>query len=86
VVLAAANHDSAANPHPERFDVARVDRRTFTFGDAIHACPGEQLAITIAEAGVARILARGVPLGGLREATRYRPSGATRVPLFGSAG
>jgi hypothetical protein len=27
-----------------------------------------------------------VPLGGLREATRYRPSGATRVPLFGSAG
>ena len=33
VVLAAANHDAAANPHPERFDVARVDRRTFTFGD-----------------------------------------------------
>jgi cytochrome P450 len=63
-----------------------VDRRTFTFGDAIHACPGEQLAIAIAEAGVAQLLARGVPLGALREATRYRPSGATRVPLFGSAG
>ena len=86
VVLAAANHDPAANPYPERFDMARVHRRTFTFGDSIHACPGEQLAIAIAEAGVARVLARGVPLGGLREATRYRPSGATRVPLFGGAG
>lgn len=86
VVLAAANHDPAANPHPERFDVARVDRQTFTFGDAIHACPGEQLAIAIAEAGVAQLLARGVPLGALREAARYRPSGATRVPLFGGAG
>jgi len=86
VVLAAANHDPAANPHPERFDVARVDRRTFTFGDAIHACPGEQLAIAIAEAGVAELLVRGVPLGALREAARYRPSGATRVPLFGGAG
>ena len=86
VVLAAANHDPAANPHPERFDVARVDRQTFTFGDAIHACPGEQLAIAVAEAGVAQLLARGVPLGALREAARYRPSGATRVPLFGGAG
>jgi len=86
VVLAAANHDTAANPHPERFDVARANRQTFTFADAIHACPGEQLAIAIAEAGVGQLLARGVPVGALRGAAHYRPSGATRVPLFGSAG
>ena len=62
VVLAAANHDAAANPAPERFDVARAHRRTFTFGAGPHACPGEQLAITIARAGIEGLLARGLPL------------------------
>ena len=82
VVLAAANHDAAANPAPERFDVARVSRRTFTLGAGIHGCPGESLAITIARAGVEQLLARGVALAPLAEGVTYRPSGNLRVPLF----
>ena len=85
VVLAAANHDAAANPAPERFDVARASRRTFTLGAGIHGCPGEQLAITIARAGVEQLLARGVALAPLAEAVTYRPSGNLRVPLFARA-
>jgi cytochrome P450 len=86
VVLAAANHDAAANPGPERFDAARAHRRTFTFGAGPHACPGERLAITIAAAGIegllARGLARGLPLGPLAGTVAYRPSANVRVPLF----
>jgi len=82
VVLAAANHDAAANPAPERFDVTRARRRTFTLGAGAHACPGEQLAITIARAGIEQLLARGVALASLAEAVTYRPSGNLRVPLF----
>jgi cytochrome P450 len=82
VVLAAANHDAAANPAPKRFDVARASRRTFTLGAGVHGCPGEQLAITIARAGVEQLLARAVPLAALADAATYRPSGNLRVPLF----
>lgn len=84
VVLAAANHDAAANPAPERFDAARAPRRTFTFGAGPHACPGEQLAITIAAAGIEGLLARGLPLGPLTGTVTYRPSGNVRVPRFAS--
>ena len=82
VVLAAANHDAAANPAPERFDAARASPRTFTLGAGVHGCPGEQLAITIARAGVEQLLARAVPLAALADAVTYRPSGNLRVPLF----
>ncbi|HWN14740.1 MAG TPA: cytochrome P450 [Candidatus Dormibacteraeota bacterium] len=82
VVLASANHDAAENPAPERFDVSRASRRTFTLGAGIHGCPGESLAITIARAGVEQLLARGVALAPLAEAVTYRPSGNLRVPLF----
>lgn len=82
VVLAAANHDAAANPAPERFDVARASRRTFTLGAGVHACPGEPLAITIARAGVEQLLARGVDPASLAATVTYRPSGNLRVPRF----
>jgi cytochrome P450 len=84
VVLAAANHDATANPAPERFDPARERRRTFTFGVGAHACPGEQLAITIAHAGVERLLARGIALEPLGRAVTYRPSANARIPRFAS--
>lgn len=82
VVLAAANHDAAVNPAPERFDVARASRRTFTLGAGVHACPGEPLAITIARAGVEQLLARGVDPASLGATVTYRPSGNLRVPRF----
>jgi cytochrome P450 len=84
VVLAAANRDPAANPHPARFDASRTDRRVFTFGVGRHACPGEMLAVTIAEAGVEQLIAAGVGLPSLVETLAYRPSANTRIPVFGS--
>jgi len=81
VVLAAANRDPSANPHPARFDAARTHRRTFTFGSGTHACPGEVIAATIAEVGVARLIATGLAPERLTEAVRYRASANARIPL-----
>lgn len=43
-MLAAANMDSSANPHPERLDLARKPNRHVAFGTGIHFCLGHQLA------------------------------------------
>ena len=43
-MLAAANMDPAANPHPERLDLARKPNRHIAFGTGIHFCLGHQLA------------------------------------------
>ncbi len=88
VVLAAANRDPAANPDPHRFAVARPDRRTFSGGAGVHACPGQELALTIAAAGVERLLLSGgdpanpASPARWREPAGYRPSGNVRVPLW----
>lgn len=82
VVLAAANRDPAANPSPHRFDIRRSDRRIFTFGRGVHACPGEMLALTIAHAGIAQVLASDIDLARLAGQVTYRDSVNTRIPLF----
>jgi cytochrome P450 len=43
-MLAAANMDPAANPHPERLDLERKPNRHIAFGTGIHFCLGHQLA------------------------------------------
>jgi cytochrome P450 PksS len=43
-MLAAANMDPSANPHPERLDLARRPNRHVAFGTGIHFCLGHQLA------------------------------------------
>src|SRR6266702_6022764 len=43
-MLAAANMDPQANPHPERLDLARRPNRHIAFGTGIHFCLGHQLA------------------------------------------
>jgi cytochrome P450 len=43
-MLAAANLDPQANPHPERLDLARKPNRHIAFGTGIHFCLGHQLA------------------------------------------
>jgi len=68
VLLAAANRDPAGN--------------LFTFGTGPHACPGETLAITIAQAGIEALLRAGIDLEGLAENVTYRPSANTRIPVF----
>jgi cytochrome P450 len=80
VLLAAANRDPAANPSPERFDPCREERRIFTFGAGIHACPGDALAVAIALAGVERLLLAGLDLERFAAAVTYRPSANARIP------
>jgi cytochrome P450 PksS len=43
-MLAAANMDPAANPHPEQLHLARRPNRHLSFGTGIHFCLGHQLA------------------------------------------
>lgn len=82
VVVAAANRDPAANPHPERFDVRRAERRLYTFGAGVHVCPGDAFAVTIAAAGVRCLIDAGFDFARLAQWTAYRPSANTRIPLF----
>ncbi len=42
--IAAANMDPAANPQPEKLDLARKPNRHVAFGTGIHFCLGHQLA------------------------------------------
>jgi cytochrome P450 len=86
VVLAAANRDPVANPDPHQFDCFRPNRQLFTFGLGPHACPGEQLAVTIATAGLGALLAAGLNIENLQSGFTYRPSVNTRIPLFVSPG
>lgn len=85
VVLAAADRDPAANPDPDRFDVFRQDRRIFTFGAGVHACPGEALATTIAQAGIERLLSTGFDPEQFAAARVYRPSANARIPFAAEA-
>lgn len=84
VVLAAANRDPAANPNPEQFDIFRADRRVFTFGAGPHACPGDTLAVAIAQAGVEELLAAGIAVAQSSDNIPYRPSANARIPLLPS--
>jgi len=43
-MLAAANMDPAANPAPEKLDLARRPNHHMAFGTGIHFCLGYQLA------------------------------------------
>ena len=43
-MLAAANMDPEANPHPETLDLERRPNRHLSFGTGIHFCLGHQLA------------------------------------------
>lgn len=72
VVLAAASLErgEAATPAP------------WTFGRGRHACPGDALASTVAQAVVAALLARGAHPASLARAFRYRPSVNARIPHF----
>lgn len=81
-ILAAANRDPALGRDAGGFDPSRPKDRMFSFGAGVHSCPGNALATTIAQTGVAELLASGMDLSALANRVSYRPSGNARVPLF----
>jgi cytochrome P450 len=57
-MLAAANMDPKANPHPERLDLQRKPNRHIAFGTGIHFCLGHQLARLEGRCALKSLLAR----------------------------
>jgi cytochrome P450 len=82
LILGAANRDPRYNPEPDRFDLFRKHRRSFTFGLGRHACPGSTLAVAIAAAGVRELRRSGVEFKREQKPRIYRPSVNARIPLF----
>ncbi|HET9228555.1 MAG TPA: cytochrome P450 [Thermoanaerobaculia bacterium] len=52
------------------------------FGTGPHACPGERLAVTIAQAGIEALLEAGIDLQRLTRNVTYRPSANVRIPIL----
>src|SRR6266540_6996895 len=85
-MLAAANHDPAAHPEPDKFDVSRQDTDHHSFGGGVHFCLGAPLARAEAQVAVG-ILVRRFPALRLSESRlewRRIPSfrGLARLPVF----
>jgi cytochrome P450 len=83
VLLASAHRDPALNPDPDRFDLARAERRLLGFGHGAHACPGQALAQAIAAAGLQALCGTRLRTpDALPASWRYRPSANGRMPVF----
>lgn len=80
VLLASANRDPQLNDNPDAFILDRPARRSFTFGADRHQCPGQTLAMSIANATLSEILMHFGALDQL--AWDYRPSLNGRIPVF----
>lgn len=82
VLIAAANRDGALNGEPDRFDIARQDRKYLEFGAGAHACPADKFAPLIAMIAIDHLLTRGIPFERLESSLSYTASGHIRTPLF----
>lgn len=82
LLLASANRDPAANPEPDSFLLTRGERRSFSFSQARHQCPGQQLALMIVAETISTLLQQ--PAASLRRPLRwcYLPSLNGRIPQF----
>ena len=83
VMLAAANRDPVANPNPAHLNLARANRKSFSFGDGLHSCPGQTLATISAKAAVEHWLATDGDLERIVSKVVYQPSVNARIALFG---
>ncbi|MFM9105340.1 MAG: cytochrome P450 [Chloroflexota bacterium] len=79
-VLGSANHDPAAFPAPERFDIGRTPNRHVAFGGGIHFCLGAPLARLEAPIAIGEVLRRapGLALAEPDAPPRWLRSGLLR--------
>lgn len=82
VLLAAANHDAAVNPSPERFDWQRAAPVSLAFGLGGHACPGATLARHLAAAALQGLLDAGLGPQTLGPACHWHPLPNARIARF----
>lgn len=82
LLLAAANRDAQANPMPHEFILKRSARRQFGFGHGRHACPGQNIALTIATAAIQSLLQFAPSLDADKLRWTYRASLNARIPLL----
>jgi cytochrome P450 len=91
-MLAAANMDPQANPHPERLNLQRRPIRHIAFGTGIHFCLGHQLARIEARCGLKSLFQRWPDLSlAVKESEitwRKRPGlrAIDRLPVMGVGG
>lgn len=83
VLLASANRDEAANPEPDAFRLRRDGRRHHGFGHGAHHCPGQVLALAVAEGALCALDEQIVDLGrDFPSRPAYRASVNARIPRF----
>src|SRR5262249_33895744 len=78
-LIAAANHDPAVYPDPERFDPSRDQAPSLSFGRGVHHCLGMALARMELEIALPLVRTR---LPGLRLAEEPRRRGGLPVRTF----
>jgi cytochrome P450 len=80
-MLAAANMDPAANPHPEPLDLTRRPSRHLSFGTGIHFCLGHQLARIEGRCALEALFRRwpGLQLAVPPDTIRWRPRPGLRA-------
>lgn len=82
LLLAAAGRGEQCNAEAGLFSLDRKEGKLTGFGHGRHACPGQQLAFTIATSAVLHLMTVPLPLSAASLDWRYAPSVNGRLPQF----
>ncbi len=85
LLLGAAARDDHDCAMADSFMLERAQGELPGFGHARHACPGQQLALTIATGAIGHLLAQPRALDPAALCWRYAPSANARLPQFMTA-